>query len=192
MRWTFLLALCLLAGCLEEPAAPADDAADQPDGEERTADGREGRTARGGDEEESDPDAIHHFDAEYTLTVNPDTYATVAVGGVSSSNCVLFWDTSGADYLLINGTAVLTWDPATPAAQPLGVYVTSGAGLSASGNSPVTLAFGELEADGWGIGFGADSSLGSVAVMQPVTLHLTFDYKGDLPAGSKGSCGNGI
>jgi hypothetical protein len=185
MRWTAVLALCLLAGCLEEPLGPR-----EPDGEAIGEGGREGRTARG-IEDESDPDAIHRYDQEFALTVNPDGYGTVTVGGVTSSNCVLFFD-DDADYVLLNGTAVLTWDPVTPAAEPLAIEVLWGAGLSASGASPVTLAFTDLESDGFGLGFMADSTLGSAPVMQPVTLHLSFDYKGDLPGGGKGSCSDGI
>lgn len=186
MRWLPLVALCLLAGCLEEPLAPAEVPEGDPEG-----DGREGRTARG-IEAENDPDAIHRYENSFDLTVNPDSVVAVGIGGVTQGNCVLFWDTGGAAYAFVNGTATLEWDAMTPLAETLALYMTGGASASAAGSSPLILSIEPMTADNWGSGFAADAPLGSAAAQQAVRLTLVFDYQGDLPSPGIGSCSNGF
>ncbi len=122
-------------------------------------------------------------------------FISVAGTGTQSTNCLLFWDTDGAAYDLTNGTVVLTWDPLTPAAEELSLRVdgTSGS-FEAAGTSPLTLEFDELanSPDDWGVTFAVDHDLPNVPVQQVVKLELAFDYLGDLPTPSKGTCSNGL
>jgi hypothetical protein len=174
-----LLLVVLQAGCAEPAAQPAPEGGD---------DGRDSRIGRGADGE-----AGHgHYDASFDLMVNPDGAGAVAVGGLTNTNCVLFWDFNGADYALSNGTATLTWDALTPAAEELALYVTGGGGESVSGPSPLVLSIEALDASDWGLGFAADSPLPSVAFQQAVALALAFDWEGDLPSPGQGSCSNGL
>lgn len=194
MRWSALLALLLLVpGCLEEASAPAGLEGGGEGAEDAEDGGREGRQARSGDggSEDADPDAIYRYEGSFDLIVNPDSVVAVSVGGVSEGNCVLFWDTGGADYAFVNGTATLDWAALTPLAETLALYMIDGGGASATGTSPLTLAINPMSPDHWGSGFAADIPLGSATAQQAVRLTLAFDYQGDLPSPGVGSCSNG-
>jgi hypothetical protein len=184
MRWMAFTALLLLAGCLEGA-----DPSGEPtvEGEADDGPGRTGRSSDGGEDVDGG-----HYTNSFGLVLSPDGTVAVAVGGVTASDCVLFWDTNGADYRIVNGTATMTWAPMTPLADTLALYVTSGMGLMAEGPSPIVLQLEDLQAENWGFGFGGDIPLGNLAAQQEFTIAVDFTYEGELPSPGMGSCSNGF
>lgn len=189
MRLPLLLATLLsvagvlMPGCLEGGEEPSTTDEGEPlEGEDRTS--RRGRVGEDGDGEDGG-----HYADRFGLTLNPDGMVAVSVGGVTSGNCVVFWDTSGADYTILNGTVTMEWAALTPLAETLALY---GDGIAAEGTSPLVVELADIDAEGWGVVFAGDMPFGSLAVQQPFTLAFDFTYDGDLPSPGIGSCSNGI
>jgi hypothetical protein len=136
---------------------------------------------------------ISYFQGEFSLLVNPDP-EFIAIGG-ASFNCVFFWDTSGAAYEWFNGNATLTWD-ALPNAQLLRLRTMGAAEELAAGpaGSPLVLEFDNLTVGHeWGIGFWVDYSVldRTMPVAQQVKLDINFEFTGELPEPSIGTCAGG-
>ncbi len=169
--WTIFL--ILLAGCSATP-----DVADAP--------------TQPVDSQPDEPVVWETFTGSFALTINPDPRA-VAVGGVSE-NCVFFWETSGANYVLGNGTVTLTWD-ALPNTPTFSLRATGGGDVApVTGGSPLVLTFDALPyGHSWGTGFWADYSVldGTMPAAQQATLEVELEYQGVLPAPGVGTCAGG-
>jgi hypothetical protein len=176
MPWRALVLAVVLAGCLDDPA----------DGD--LAGPLDARQAR---PDEADPIA-GHFEQTFSLVVDPQPpTGAVAVEGVTDRNCIRFWDPPEREtYVLTNGTATLSWSAVTPLADDLSLRLDGSdpAVPPVQGRSPLTLAFDDVSATFWGVGFSADHGLDALPVEQPATLTLAFDHVGELPSPSHGAC----
>ncbi|MHB1261183.1 MAG: hypothetical protein ACYC2H_05650 [Thermoplasmatota archaeon] len=185
MRWLTLALPLLLAGCLVDPAGP--DALGP--GAPGATDG--GRTAREGNLEDGG-----HFDSTFKLQIRDAIAATACVNAtcLGSFDCYYFLgDPEGPGFALSNGTVVMTWDAVTPLAEHLVVAVSGADAFRTSGTSPLTLAFDVMEPDdNLGVTIGVDREAPNVALEQEVSMHVVFDYEGDLPAPFSGSCYGGV
>jgi len=183
MRWSALAALLVLSGCLQGAPAPAsvEDAADE-----------EARQARMG---RAEPEGVRTFEASFDLVLNPDSELLLLTMVAGDRNCVLFSQGQAPQYRLLGGTATMTWDPVTPLADEL---VLRAFGLTsatqASGPSPLTLDLSglELHPEGGGFDLMADHEVPQLPFRQAATLHVSFEYEGDLPGPFAGFCTNGL
>lgn len=194
MRWLVAVALAaLLAGCLEQPAPPAQAEVVAEDEPERTArQGRAGRASGDGDEEEERTGnvTLRSYSDQYGLVLT-SANAVFRLGSIQGNNCVAV---DGAPYHVLNGTATLTWDSQSVATDSLAfeirTYYTSAIYETFSGPSPLVVEFGDLEveedqgfADVLQFGVQLDGPAGA-SYEQEVALALAFEYESDIDVAS--------
>jgi hypothetical protein len=189
MRWSvvaLVAVVALLAGCLEDAAAPPAQADVQPDEPGRTA--RSGHGGQGRDEngkvQRDGNVTLRSYADEFGLTLT-SADAVLQIGSIQGYNCV---GVSGAPYTVRNGTATLTWTSQSALTDSLdldvGSWYGNGVDEHASGPSPLVVEFKDLELSGDPdddyLTFGAVLT-GPVAASyeQDVTLALAFDYESD-------------
>jgi hypothetical protein len=183
MRWPAMFAALLLAGCLQETPAPA-----SLDGPMDEAD-RQGRMGR------AEPEGVRTFEASFDLVLNPDHELLLFTMVAGDRNCILFSQGEAPQYRLLGGTATMSWDAATPLADELVLRAFGATAASqASGPSPLTLDLSSLDLDpeGGGLDLMADHEVPQIPVRQAATLHVSFEYEGELPGPFPAFCTNGL
>ncbi|MEA3135781.1 MAG: hypothetical protein QOC71_62 [Thermoplasmata archaeon] len=188
MRWSvvaLVAAIALLAGCLEDAAAPPAQADMQPEEPGRTA-----RSGRGG--QDRDENGKVERDGNVTLRSYADEFGltltsvdvVLQVGSIQGYNCV---GVSGAPYTIRNGTATLTWTSQSALTDSLDLDIRTWYGNDvdehASGTSPLVIEFKDLELtddpDDY-LTFGALLTGPAAASYElDVSMALAFDYESD-------------
>lgn len=185
MRWTAVLALLLLAGCLDDgPQAPGSLGGADADA------GRQGRVGRTGE-----PAGVRTFDSSFDLVLNPDSELLLFTMLAGDRNCILFSEGDSPSYRILGGTATMTWDALTPLAEDLVLSVFGlTESLRVSGSSPLTVDLSGLELDleGGGMDLMADHEVPQMPIRQSAKLQVTFDYEGEVPGPFQGFCTNGL
>ncbi|HUR25536.1 MAG TPA: hypothetical protein VM327_05935 [Candidatus Thermoplasmatota archaeon] len=190
MRWLVVVAVFVLfAGCLEESAAPPVEAAGQPDEPDRTA--RQGRGDRDGRDDEaradrSDNVTLRSYTDQYAFTLT-SANALVTIGNIQGYSCVAF---EGAPFVVLNGTATLTWDAQSALTEELTLqvrtYWDSSIYETYSGPSSLVVEFRDLEVEPDPnfeemLVFAVElAGPVGVAYEQDVTMDLAFEYESDI------------
>lgn len=190
MRWLALVvALTMLAGCLEDPGAPPVEPEVVPDDPGRTArQGRGDRDDRTEDEavERSDNMTLRSYSDQFSFTLTSAT-ALFTIGNIQGYNCAAF---EGAPFTILNGTATLTWTSQSALTDTLDLqirtYWNSGVYERYSGPSPLAVEFRDIEVD-------ADPDFEEMLIFavevtgpvgaayaQDVTMDLAFEYESDI------------
>jgi hypothetical protein len=198
VRWSvvaLLAAIPLLAGCLEDAAAPPAQVDMQPDDPDRTA--RSGRGGQGRDED-GQPErggnvTLRSFSDQFDFTFTQAS-AVVRFTGIQGYNCVAV---ERAPYHILNGTMTLTWTSQSALTDSLDAeirtYYSSSIYETDSGPSPLVVEFKDLEVEEDPdfqdfLTFAVQvPQMAGAAYEQDVTMALAFDYESDVDVGTSSS-----